>query len=190
VRSKSAELVASPESPVEAIAVFDALADLTLIPDWRLWMSPTPGFIRPTFDVRQVDGRGTRAAPGVAVDVVETGGSFMFLGRRLKEAPRTHRFTTELVHRPHRVRLGYAVDTTDIGGWSAFDFVIAQRRHGCLVTLHLESEITGSGSRAHIALMLAGNATPIAEGTLARAVALAGDLSALDDDRWHLRSVR
>lgn len=166
-------------------AVFAAAADLTLFPRW--WFTrelpevegqpPAPNPVR---HVDEVDGGGTTAAPGVAVDVRTDLLEGELLGRTVTiERATTRRVTCETAEPGRHLVLGHRVTDGGVDEGTATAYVlrtaltIEPDGDGSQVVLVQETEVHGRGLRIAVVRKAHDNADGSAAGTLDQLLELA-----------------
>jgi uncharacterized protein YndB with AHSA1/START domain len=165
-------------------AVFAAAADLTRFPRW--WFSrelpevegqpPAPN---PVHHVDEVDGGGTIAAPGVAVDVRTDPLEGELLGRAVTvERAMTRRVTCEAVDPGSRLVLAHRVTAGAVAEGSSTAYVlrttvtIEPEGAGARIVLSQDTEVHGRGLRVVVVRKAHDNADGIAGETLERLLEL------------------
>lgn len=167
-------------------AVFAAASDLTLFPRW--WFSAAlpevegqPPAPNPVRHVDEVDGGGTTAAPGVAVDVRTEQLERELLGRTVElERESTRRVTCEAAEPDHRLVLAHRTtagglpEGTPTAHVVRTEVTIEPEGDGARVVLAQETEVHGGGVRIWAVRRAHDHADDAAAGTLDRLLALAG----------------
>lgn len=168
---------AETTTPLAPDAVFATAGDLTTILRWQFPADAAvdgdgPGEGRPVRRLEQVDGRGTTAAPGVAVDVHTEGFEGTVRGRKVRvEEPARRRFVCETVEPGRRLVLAHHLEgsgtreremrTVDTA------LTIEPAAEGSRVVLVQRTEVVGRGFAVRVARRAHDRADAVAERSLA-----------------------